>query len=498
MMKNRFPVHGAFGIIFLILSGFFLLWKIEPFYSWFYCFAWWPYILTIDAVIYRLKGNSLLTNRREEFLLMIPWSIFIWLIFEAANLFLKNWYYVNLPHSIVERWLGYAVAYGTVLPGLFETTELLETVGLFEKSTESTATLMAADGVIPAKVGIQKDTGFRVKPGMTNRFRLMSSGSLVVLVILGVFCLSSSILVPKYFFPFIWVGFILLLEPFNYWFGGRSLLRDLERGNPQKIYLLLCAGLICGLLWEFWNFWALSKWIYTVPFFEEGKGFEMPFLGFLGFPPFAVEAYVMYNFISLFRFKRGWEEPTYQLHPDQETRRLTSVLTAMLVVSFFIFIFQAIDLETVDSYYPRLRDAYWIEPHYRAELPRIGIASLEDLLQKTKDRTERDELALRLLVPREELIAWVEKARLALLKGLGIENLRLLERAGISEVSVLALQDPKKLHGAFEQTFQGQPVPRLAKIRIWIKEAQKRVRSHSSSEEGDPSFRVHLAWFHFP
>ena len=38
-----------------------------------------------------------------------------------------------------------------------------------------TATLITAKAVIPAKAGIQKKTGFRIKPGMTNRIRLMSS-----------------------------------------------------------------------------------------------------------------------------------------------------------------------------------------------------------------------------------------------------------------------------------------------------------------------------------
>jgi hypothetical protein len=34
-------------------------------------------------------------------------------------------------------------------------------------------TSVAAKGVIPAKAGIQKNTGFRVKPGMTTRIRLL-------------------------------------------------------------------------------------------------------------------------------------------------------------------------------------------------------------------------------------------------------------------------------------------------------------------------------------
>ena len=325
-MKRTFPIHGIFGILLLLLSEIFLFKKVDPFYSWFYCFAWWSYILTVDAVIYRLKGNSLILNRTKEFFLMIPWSILIWMIFEAANLSLKNWYYINLPHSIGERWLGYAIAYGTVLPGLFETTELLEALGLFGNS----------------KI----------------RKTIISGGGHSILMFLGILCLASSLLIPEYCFPLIWVGFIFFLEPFNYRFGGKSLLRDLEEGNPRKIYLLLIAGLICGLLWEFWNFWAPSKWVYTVPFFDKAKGFEMPVLGFLGFPPFAVQAYVMYNSISLFRSKRGWEESTYRLNMEKRTTSLTSVLTAILIGSFSVLIFRAIDAKTVDSYYPRLEDAY--------------------------------------------------------------------------------------------------------------------------------------------
>src|SRR4030042_420657 len=286
-MKKTFPLHGIFGIILLLVSEFSVFKKIDPFFSWFYCFAWWSYILIMDAVIYRLKGNSLIVNRTREFLFLVPWSIFLWLIFEAANLSLKNWYYITLPHSTVERWLGYAIAYGTVLPGMFETAELLESLGLFKNS--------------------------RIKN------TVISHEGHSVLILLGALCLASSVLVPEYFFPLIWVGFIFLLDPLNYRLGGKSLLRDLEEGDPRKICILLVAGLICGFLWELWNFWSLSKWVYTVPFFERAKGFEMPFLGFLGFPPFAVQAYVMYNFISLFRSGRGWEESTCRLNPEKKT-----------------------------------------------------------------------------------------------------------------------------------------------------------------------------------
>jgi hypothetical protein len=444
-MKKIFPLHGIFGIILLLVSEIAVFKKIDPFYSWFYCFAWWSYIFTIDAVIYRLKGNSLIVNRTGEFFLMIPWSIFFWLIFESANLALRNWYYINLPHAMVERWLGYAVAYGTVLPGMFETAELLEVLGLLKR--------------------------YKIKK------TALSPGGHSVLILLGVFCLASSVLVPEYFFPLIWVGFIFLLDPLNSRFGGRSLLKDLEEGNPRKICLLLVAGLICGFLWEFWNFWALSKWVYTVPFFERAKGFEMPFLGFLGFPPFAVQAYVMYNFISLFRSGRGWEESTYRLNRLKKTGPLTIILTTLLIASFSILIFRAIDSNTVDSYYPRLKDAYWIEPQYRRELPRVGITTLGELLSKTREKKEMDELALRLLISKELLTQWVEKARLARLKGLGVENLRVLEGVGIDSISALAREHPEVLYDKIEQISREGAPPQKAKIRIWVREARKKVRS---------------------
>lgn len=442
-MKKTFPACGVLGIILLVVSEILHLRKVEPFYSWFYCFAWWPYIFTIDAIIYRLKGNSLFMNRRREFFLMIPWSVFIWLVFETANLSLKNWYYINIPHSVLERWSGYFIAYGTVLPGLFETTELLETLGLFRRSRA--------------------------------RRIAFSRGVLTFLVILGSFCLASSVLFPYYFFSLIWVGFIFLLEPFNYWLGGKSLLRDLEGGNPRKIYLLLVAGLICGALWEFWNYWSLSKWIYTVPFFDERKGFEMPFLGFLGFPPFTIEAYVMYNFLSLFRFKRGWEESGYCLNMEVKTRPMTKVLTTVFLLSSYVLIFRAIDLKTVDSYETCLTDAYWIDARCQKELPRVGITTLDEFLTRTREKKEREELALRVLVPKEEMIDWVEKSRLALLKGLGVGNLRLLEGVGVHSVQTLATEDPDHLYEKLGHTYREGKIPSQAKVRTWIREARKQI-----------------------
>ncbi len=55
---------------------------------------------------------------------------------------------------------------------------------------------------------------------------------------------------------------------------------------------------MCGVLWEFWNYWTGTKWIYSVPYFQNWKVFEMPLMGFLGFPPFAVECWIMYHLLD--------------------------------------------------------------------------------------------------------------------------------------------------------------------------------------------------------
>jgi predicted RecB family nuclease len=104
------------------------------------------------------------------------------------------------------------------------------------------------------------------------------------------------------------------------------------------------------------------------------------------------------------------------------------------------------DAHTVDSYYPQLEEAYWIDPQRQKELPKVGIASLEDLVSRTNQKKERDELALRLLVPKEEFLQWVEKAKLVQLKGIGIENLRLLEGAEIHSVAALAAENAERLY----------------------------------------------------
>ena len=76
----------AAGIIGLPLSHYWLLEKIEPFYSSIYCFLWWSYIFAADFAVWKLRGTSLLRDRPKEFLFLSIWSVPVWMVFEAVNL----------------------------------------------------------------------------------------------------------------------------------------------------------------------------------------------------------------------------------------------------------------------------------------------------------------------------------------------------------------------------------------------------------------------------
>jgi hypothetical protein len=288
---------------------------IEVVRYWFFPLAWWPYILIVDGLVYRRKGTSLLSQHPREFALLLPWSVCFWLVFELFNVVLNDWHYVMVPENIVLRWAGYAACYATVLPGLFETMELLDAYGFFKKS--------------------------RVRPISS------STGWYAPFVFTGLLFFALPLLWPQFFFPLVWGTFIFFLEPLNHRLGLHSLMREWQQGTLRTFYLLLVAGAICGLLWEFWNYWALTKWVYTVPYVSWLKVFEMPILGFLGFPPFAVECYVMMSTVSFLRQGRGWQDPTKATSRPRPAR---AILIGFAVVIFCLLAFHQIDVHTAASW----------------------------------------------------------------------------------------------------------------------------------------------------
>ena len=65
-------------------------------------------------------------------------------------------------------------------------------------------------------------------------------------------------------------------------------------GYRTRLCALLETGVIIGFLGEFWNYWARAKWLYIFPIFENYTFFEMPIIGYLGFPLLAATVFSMY------------------------------------------------------------------------------------------------------------------------------------------------------------------------------------------------------------
>jgi hypothetical protein len=266
-------LYGWAGLLLLVVSEYCLFQKIDPFYSWFYCFAWWSYILLADNLLLRLRGRSLFVGRSRELLGMMSLSVFIWLIFEAYNLIIRNWAYDGIISNLWIRWGGYSLAFASVLPGIFITSDLLEYWIFGSRS-----------GPSASEVELLTETP--------------AAGVSPFYLFLGIFLCAAPLLWPRYFFAAVWLGPIFLLDPLLEKMQIRSLSLSISSGSRRRVWSLLLGGLACGLMWEFWNFWAPSKWVYTVPYFSRWRLFEMPILGFLGFPPFALECWILYHLIS--------------------------------------------------------------------------------------------------------------------------------------------------------------------------------------------------------
>ncbi len=266
--RSNWPIHGHVGAVILLFGQIGSV-TFRP--QWLGIFLtptlWTGYILLIDSLIFRVRGESLIRTRRRAFLVMLPLSIGCWLIFEAYNLHLQNWIYVGLPDNWFPRSLGYAWSFATIFPGIFLTDEFLRVT----------------------RRGNSK-TGRKRK--LTNQW-LMASG------LVGSTMLVVPLLLPtasaQYLFGLVWLGWVFLLDPLLYKWKQPSILGDFKKGDYQRVIDLLVAGCICGVLWEFWNYLAVARWVYVFPLMQGAKIFEMPLPGFLGFPFFALECDLMYR-----------------------------------------------------------------------------------------------------------------------------------------------------------------------------------------------------------
>lgn len=245
---------------------------------WFTPIVWTGYVLLLDGLVARLTGRSYLRGHRVEGVLVALTSIAGWWLFEwydaprfwrgGSDLVGLWWQYHDLEPNAFLRRVGYDWAFATIFPAMFLTAAALRAT-LFVRA--------------------------RIRPWRASPLALRLS------VVVGALAAALPlVVVSRWLVPLVWLGWLFLLEPLNARAGRPSWLADLSQGDASRVLALLTSGLVCGVLWEFWNYWAATRWTYTVPLIGGVKLFEMPVLGYLGFLPFALECYAMYHWV------RGW------------------------------------------------------------------------------------------------------------------------------------------------------------------------------------------------
>lgn len=415
-------------LIFVVATaGLALL--VEPFVSWYYQWAWWSYIFFVDALNRRLSGRSLLSDEPRRFLWLAGVSVALWTFFEALNFRLGNWYYV-MDHPVqAVSWTRGVVAFATVLPALYETEALLRHLGILRT--------------------------VRVAPLHWSRARALAC------LAFGVGCFTLPLAWPEVFFPLTWGSFIFLLEPWNRRHADSSRLRELEQGEAGPSLRWLLAGLVCGVLWETWNYWARVKWMYTVPGFESLKVFEMPLAGFLGFPPFALECVAVVA--ALEALGRRLRERAWRW------RRVVVGAATVLAGAGTLVVFDAADRITVDSFYAPVARLGVLPAADREALTTAGFESPERLVRALSDErglagwSERTDLPVATLREHREQVA------LVLHRGLGDGRAQEVAALGIRSREHLARWRPELLAAALSASGSRGPQRFLKRrARVWL------------------------------
>ena len=189
-------------------------------------------------------------------------SAAFWWVFEWLNRFVQNWHYGGVAGVGPWEYAAHStLCFSTVLPAVAAVREWLGTLRRLQ--------VRLGDGPAWAWIG---------RPGAG-----------VAMVATGVAGLVLTGAQPLYCYPALWaaplligVGWLVLGRASGWW-------REVAAGDWREAGSWAIAALVCGVFWELWNLHSLAKWIYTVPFVERWRVFEMPLLGYTGYLPFGLE-----------------------------------------------------------------------------------------------------------------------------------------------------------------------------------------------------------------
>jgi hypothetical protein len=258
--------------------------------------CWVGFLLVLDGVLAALgrrgRPGSPARTRPRRFAVCFATSVGVWLFFDWVNFsFIHAWtYHAAEPLTKLHEYVAKFVAFGAISPAMFMAAELFSQLGLRRVRGPALA--------------------------VTRPWQ-------VAMLVAGVPALGLPFVLRDPVACFgLWVSLVLVLDPLNHWLGRGAvptLIGDWRAGRWGRTLSLMAGGLACGFFWEFWNYWAGAKWTYHLPFLGPLQGqrlFEMPWPGFGGFPPFALECWVVFQTILL--VLRGLRPGLVEPLPDDD------------------------------------------------------------------------------------------------------------------------------------------------------------------------------------
>jgi hypothetical protein len=264
---RKFARHGWIGL-FLVAVCWPLDWVLPGVRTSYLFFPLWVgYILTVDALVARRSGTSLLTRSRKEFAALFLISIPAWWLFEGLNERTHNWEYLGRERfDDISYFLLSSVCFSTVMPAVFESAEWMSAAHWLRNLNR----------------------GPCLPDNAAARWGCFAA---------GVAMISLTIFWPRFFYPLVWGGIFLVLDPINESLGRPSLLRRVMDGDWRTVISLALGALLCGFFWEMWNYFSFPKWTYHTPGVNSFHLFEMPLPGYLGYIPFSWELFALANFL---------------------------------------------------------------------------------------------------------------------------------------------------------------------------------------------------------
>ena len=261
-----FPWWGWLGLAELATAWVFSWAKfemcrsIQPHIS--YAPLWLGYILVMNALCVWRSGSSPLTAHPGAYLATFPVSALFWWFFEYLNRYVWNWYYLGVSQMSAGEYAFYAtLCFSSVLPAVTATASFLHTFGPF------------------------RDERF----ADMGRVDIRGRRPTVFLAFVSILGLAGIVFIPQYTFPLLWLSPLMVFILLQTALGEPSVLDRLREGNWSLVFRFAVAALVCGLAWETWNYYAVAKWVYAVPWVHRFQVWEMPIIGFAGYLPFGVE-----------------------------------------------------------------------------------------------------------------------------------------------------------------------------------------------------------------